>query len=246
MNPPRTASWTLPRAPGGAVTAPAPASGRARNTKTLGCRSGWRWCSCCARQAGGSRHCCSRSRREPHDGRGPVRPPRPAARAARTTRPGRSRGAAATCRRAPRAPPRREPAALPLPASPSPPASGHADRAGGCGSAARSPPAADDARQAAARSRGTSPATTTPPRGSSPGAATRRRRARNAARRPSPRLEPGRVVGEQREVSRPGESHPRALAELYVNVSAHTAPIIQPPASANDFAWLDGSSRARG
>ena len=33
------------------------------------------------------------------------------------------------------------------------------------------------------------------------------------------------------EVSRPGESHPRALAELYVNVSAHTAPIIQPPAS---------------
>ena len=32
-------------------------------------------------------------------------------------------------------------------------------------------------------------------------------------------------------VSRPGESHPRALAELYVNVSAHTAPIIQPPAS---------------
>ena len=33
------------------------------------------------------------------------------------------------------------------------------------------------------------------------------------------------------EVSRPGESHPRALAELYVNVSAHTAPIIHPPAS---------------
>ena len=32
-----------------------------------------------------------------------------------------------------------------------------------------------------------------------------------------------------RTVSRPGESHPRALAELYVNVSAHTAPIIQPP-----------------
>ena len=27
------------------------------------------------------------------------------------------------------------------------------------------------------------------------------------------------------------ESHPRALAELYVNVSAHTAPIIQPPVS---------------
>ena len=47
-------------------------------------------------------------------------------------------------------------------------------------------------------------------------------------------------------VSRPGESHPRALAELYVNVSAHTAPIIQPPASLNGFAWLDGSSRTRG
>src|SRR5215469_2043771 len=29
-------------------------------------------------------------------------------------------------------------------------------------------------------------------------------------------------------VSRPGESHPRALAEPYVNVAAHTAPIIQP------------------
>ena len=45
-------------------------------------------------------------------------------------------------------------------------------------------------------------------------------------------------------VSRPGESHPRALAELYVNVSAHTAPIIQP--ALNGFAWLDGSSRTRG
>ena len=44
----------------------------------------------------------------------------------------------------------------------------------------------------------------------------------------------GRVAGHDDptcEVSRPGESHPRALAELYVNVSAHTAPIIQPPAS---------------
>jgi hypothetical protein len=30
------------------------------------------------------------------------------------------------------------------------------------------------------------------------------------------------------EVSGPGESHPRALSEPYVNVSAHTAPIIQP------------------
>ncbi len=30
------------------------------------------------------------------------------------------------------------------------------------------------------------------------------------------------------EVSRPGESHPRALSEPCVNLSAHTAPIIQP------------------
>ena len=29
-------------------------------------------------------------------------------------------------------------------------------------------------------------------------------------------------------VSGPGEFHPKALAEPYVNVSAHTAPIIQP------------------
>ena len=29
-------------------------------------------------------------------------------------------------------------------------------------------------------------------------------------------------------VSSPGESHPQALSEPYVNVSAHTAPIIQP------------------
>ena len=29
-------------------------------------------------------------------------------------------------------------------------------------------------------------------------------------------------------VSSPGEFHPEALAEPYVNVSAHTAPIIQP------------------
>jgi hypothetical protein len=31
-------------------------------------------------------------------------------------------------------------------------------------------------------------------------------------------------------VSRPGESHPQALSEPYVNVAAHTAPIIQPSA----------------
>ena len=31
------------------------------------------------------------------------------------------------------------------------------------------------------------------------------------------------------KVSRPGESHPQALSEPDVNVSAHPAPIIQPP-----------------
>ena len=68
-------------------------SGACSKRENPGCCSGWRWCSSCARQAGGSRHCCSRSRRAPHDGRGPVRPPGPAVRAARTTRPGRSHGA---------------------------------------------------------------------------------------------------------------------------------------------------------
>jgi hypothetical protein len=28
--------------------------------------------------------------------------------------------------------------------------------------------------------------------------------------------------------SRPGESHPEALAELYVSLSTHTAPIMEP------------------
>jgi len=37
------------------------------------------------------------------------------------------------------------------------------------------------------------------------------------------------LLKRQHEVSRPGEFHPRALAEPYVNVSAHTAPIIRPP-----------------
>src|SRR5437868_14762251 len=30
------------------------------------------------------------------------------------------------------------------------------------------------------------------------------------------------------QVSRPGESHPEALAELYVSLSTHTAPIMEP------------------
>ena len=31
-----------------------------------------------------------------------------------------------------------------------------------------------------------------------------------------------------RRVSSPGESHPEALAELYVSLSTHTAPIMEP------------------
>ena len=50
------------------------------------------------------------------------------------------------------------------------------------------------------------------------------------------------AASHQYRVSRPGESHPRALAELYVNVSAHTAPIIQPPASTP----ADASGRTAG
>ena len=36
------------------------------------------------------------------------------------------------------------------------------------------------------------------------------------------------VFGHERE-SRPGESHPEALAEPYVTLSRHTAPIKEPP-----------------
>jgi hypothetical protein len=38
------------------------------------------------------------------------------------------------------------------------------------------------------------------------------------------------------EVSSAGELHPHALAEPYVNVSAHTAPIIQPQVAPPAFA----------
>jgi len=38
------------------------------------------------------------------------------------------------------------------------------------------------------------------------------------------------VLKPEHEVSRPGESHPQALAEPYMNVAAHTAPITQPSA----------------
>lgn len=49
-----------------------------------------------------------------------------------------------------------------------------------------------------------------------------------------------RLKGRQYEVSRPGELHPQALAEPYVNVSAHTAPIIRPPGRRpNRYQWAN-------
>src|SRR5579864_7677613 len=36
------------------------------------------------------------------------------------------------------------------------------------------------------------------------------------------------VLGLNEKVSSPGESHPEALAELYVSLSTHTAPIKEP------------------
>ncbi len=36
------------------------------------------------------------------------------------------------------------------------------------------------------------------------------------------------VVSRKREVSSPGEFHPEALSELYMNLSAHTAPTMEP------------------
>ena len=81
------------------------------------------------------------------------------------------------------------------------PASGRGDREAGCGTAARSTPAAGAGRLAAARTRGTSSATTSPPRASSPGAATTPP-CQERSHAATPRLEPGPVVGEQREVGR--------------------------------------------
>jgi len=43
-------------------------------------------------------------------------------------------------------------------------------------------------------------------------------------------LRVGAMLESQHRVSRPGDSHPQALAEPYGSVSAHTAPIIQPSA----------------
>ena len=176
-------------------------SGACSKRENPGCCSGWRWCSSCARQAGGSRHCCSRSRRAPHDGRGPVRPPGPAVRAARTTRPGRSHGANATCQRAPRAPPRRAHPLLHLPPR---------DRTRPPAVAGPAKPVAEPPhvrlRQPTAPGRpqleaegnvaGAAVATTCVFAGCSDS----RRRARNASSAVTPRREPRRVVVEQREV----------------------------------------------
>ena len=70
--------------------------------------SGWRWCSRCTPGRRVSGVVVPRSRRASHDGRGAVRPPGPAARANHPSR--KIARHSPTCRRAPRAPPRREPA----------------------------------------------------------------------------------------------------------------------------------------
>ena len=44
-------------------------------------------------------------------------------------------------------------------------------------------------------------------------------------------------------VSRPGESHPEALAEPYVTLSRHTAPIKEPPRSMVQCANRCGEQR---
>ena len=36
------------------------------------------------------------------------------------------------------------------------------------------------------------------------------------------------LFGMDEKVSSPGDSHPEALAELYVSLSTHTAPIMEP------------------
>lgn len=36
------------------------------------------------------------------------------------------------------------------------------------------------------------------------------------------------AAGEDQKVSSPGESHPEALSEPYLNLSAHTAPAMEP------------------
>src|SRR5439155_26705877 len=45
-------------------------------------------------------------------------------------------------------------------------------------------------------------------------------------------------------VSSPGESHPEALAELYVSLSTHTAPLME-PRRAPSCQWANNSGAAR-
>src|SRR6266849_5510439 len=52
------------------------------------------------------------------------------------------------------------------------------------------------------------------------------------------------VCRKQEQVSRPGESHPEALAELYVSLSTHTAPIME-PRRAPICQWANNSGARR-
>ena len=52
--------------------------------------------------------------------------------------------------------------------------------------------------------------------------------AANDAGRYNKLLIPRKSLEEIQKVSSPGESHPEALAELYVSLSTHTAPIMEP------------------
>jgi hypothetical protein len=47
----------------------------------------------------------------------------------------------------------------------------------------------------------------------------------------------------QTRVSRPGEFRPEALAEPYVRLSPHTAPIEEPPRNMNQWAKSSGERR---
>src|SRR6266581_6221944 len=51
-------------------------------------------------------------------------------------------------------------------------------------------------------------------------------------------------IGYHSRVSSPGESHPEALAELYVSLSTHTAPIME-PRRAPICQWANNSGAER-
>src|SRR6516164_9216382 len=56
---------------------------------------------------------------------------------------------------------------------------------------------------------------------------------------------PGMSIHQYHEVSGPGELHPEALAELYVSLSTHTAPITEPrrAPSAREQTTLESAAR---